>query len=324
MVSVGKMVSDMFEFGQGQPWRERFGAWWDGVELEPELDYLTSEFTLPENGPDSESGENARIQSEIEEKVAAIQQIWGKGFEAPGTSEFVLELVQSLNLSKNQEVLQLGAALGGTARALAEEYLVSVTALVTSIEIAHIAMAQTVEAGLDKKVRYAPFNAKKMGLKPGKYHCILARETLFTLEDKNQLLDQIELALVPGGHLLLFDFCSPESESTSNEMTEWTQSEINTPHLVTSDTLVEHLQNKNFAILTNEDVTDTYYGLIIDGWTNSVRTVKKMKILGDLNQQFILHLMDEAERWGRRASLLKSGELRYTRIHAMKSLSGSD
>lgn len=323
MVSVGKMVSGMFDLGQGQPWRERFDAWWEGVELESDLHYLTSDFTLPDNDGDAEPGENGRALSEVEEKVEAIQQIWGKGFEAPGTHEFVFELIQSLNLGKNQEVLQLGAALGGTARALAEEYLVSVTALVTSIDMAQIAMAQTIEAGLDKKVRYAPFNASEMGLKPGKYQCIIARETLFTLENKDRLIEQIERALVPGGHFVLFEYCSPDTESSSDELAEWEQNEVMTPHLATSDQMSELLQKKNFAILTNEDVTESYYGLIIEGWMNSLRTIKKMKILGDLNQQFILHLMDEAERWGRRASLLKSGELRYIRAHAMKSLTMS-
>jgi len=321
MVSAGKMVSGIIELGQGQPWRERFLAWWEGVEVEPDLEYLTADVPSSQTEDRDNAGESEQESDETLEKMAAIQQIWGKGFEAPGGHEFVFELIQSLNLSKSQEVLELGAALGGTARALAQEFFVSVTALETSIDVAQIAIEQTVEAGLEKRVRFAPFNPSEMGLKPKKYHCIFARETLFIQEDKVRLLDQAQKALVPGGHLLLFDFVLPEPGSTSDELTAWGQEEEQTPHLVAAEELVELLQERNFVILTNEDIADAYYGLIIDGWMKCIRTVKKMKILGDLNDQFILHLLDEAERWGRRAAILKSGQVRYTRIHAMKSLS---
>lgn len=320
MLSVGKVVEGIFDLGQGRLWRERFLAWWEGVELEPELDYITADFAPSENGSESGADGDSTAVDKATEKIAAVQQIWGKGFEAPGGHEFVLELVHPINLSRNQEVLQLGAALGGTSRALAETFLVSVTALVKSVDVAHIAMEQTVEAGLEQKVRFAPFIPEKMGLRTEKYQCVLAREVLFTLQDKSGLIDQIQEALSPGGHLLIYDFVLPDSEETSEEVKAWSEEEADKPCLVSAKHIIDTLQKKNFAVLTNEEVTEEYYGLIIEGWTNALRTVKKMKILGDLNDNFILHLLDEAERWSRRATLLKASQLRYVRIHAMKSL----
>lgn len=319
MATVGEMVEGLFDLGQGQPWRERLSAWWEGTELAPEFDYITAETPTNEEGRD-EDDDSVDI-GRVEERMAAIQQIWGKGFEAPGTYEFAFELIHSLNLNKGQEVLQTGAGLGGTARALAEEYFVSVTSLVNSVEVARIAMAQTAEAGLDRKVRFAPFNPSQMGLRAGKYHCIFSREALFKIENKETFLDQAERALVPGGHLLLFDYTLPDEGETHSDVEAWAAAEETTPHMVPGKALVELLERRRFAVLTHEDVTDAYYRLILSGWTECLRTVKKMKVLGDLNDQFIMDLLDEAEIWGRRASILKDGHIRYHRIHAMKSLS---
>ena len=90
--------------------------------------------------------------------------------------------------------------------------------------------------------------------------------------------------------------------------------------MIKSDQLVKMLQERKFAVLTQEDVTEEYYKLILEGWTNCVRTIKKLKKLGNLTNSLILDLLDEAELWGRRASILKSGQVRFLRIHAMKSL----
>jgi ubiquinone/menaquinone biosynthesis C-methylase UbiE len=320
MVAMGKMLQGMFELGESAPWRERFIAWWEGVELEPELDFITSETLISEDegGEAAEDGENGGTR--FAEKMAAKQQIWGKGFDAPGTHEFAFEMFQSLNLTKGQEVLELGGALGGIGRALAEEFFVSVTTLVTSMDVAQIAMAQTTDAGLDNKVRFAPFNPDHMGLRSGKYNCIYGREALFRIEDKETLLDQAEKALIPGGHLLLFDYSLPDEGEQGAELEAWAKEEDSPTHLVKGTELVDMLQKRHFAVLTQEDVTDEYYRMILDGWVDCVRTVKKMKILGDLTDRFILDLLDEAEQWGNRAAILKSGNLRYLRIHAMKSL----
>ncbi|HIF10781.1 MAG TPA: methyltransferase domain-containing protein [Sneathiellales bacterium] len=189
------------------------------------------------------------------------------------------------------------------------------------MEVAQIAMDQTTEAGLDKKVRFAPFVPEHMGLKAGKYNCIYSREAMCHLEDKEVLIDQAERALIPGGHLLLFDYILPDTGEQSPELETWAETEDTPTHLITSKEFTTMLQDRHFAILTQEDVTGDYYRLILDGWTECVRTIKKMKILGELNDRFILNFLDEAGRWGHLASVLKSGHLRYLRVHAMKSLS---
>jgi len=124
------------------------------------------------------------------------------------------------------------------------------------------------------------------------------------------LLEELSLWLgraeaLKSGDVRVYYFHAVTKE-LSRKMT-WSAEESDKPHLVSAKNIVDTLQKRNFAVLTNEEVTEEYYSLIIEGWTNCLRTVKKIKILGDLNDSFILHLLEEAERWGRRATLLKEG-----------------
>ncbi len=270
---------------------------------------------------EEESGLRKADVDPFAEKMQAVQTMWGKGFDSPCEESFANELVASLNLSKNNEVVELGAGLGGTGRMLAKQFGISVTSLVSSKRIGRLAVDLNNGAGLMGMVRVAPFKPERMGLQAKKYQCAIARESMYTVPDKAATINQIEKALAPAGRLAILDFVIPEErkESDSQALEDWALREPMEPHLCSAETLTKILQDNKFNVLTNVDETDHYYSLIIRSWISVLESIKDQKAKGNLDKTFMLNMLDEADHWARCAALLKHGHLKVCKVQAMKT-----
>lgn len=97
---------------------KRLHAWWKGeyfeeeLELEPEVELVekTEAEGLGHMGRDSAIWSDPRVQMS--------EGVWGTGFTSPGGEEQVVELIRPLGLDSSMMIVDIGAGLGGTTRAL--------------------------------------------------------------------------------------------------------------------------------------------------------------------------------------------------------------
>ncbi len=116
------------------PLARRMRAWWNGLELTGEA----GPALLP--APSSAPCEAAPVSVEMppiyskrkaplwtKPRFHLMERVWGTGFSGPGNAEWVAALVSPLALDSKMTVVNLGAGLGGVARAIAESAGVWVT-----------------------------------------------------------------------------------------------------------------------------------------------------------------------------------------------------
>ncbi len=108
------------------PLRLRLSAWWEGQEFRER-----SSEPAPPSAPVEPP---VRERRELD-RLTLTQAIWGKGFNGPEAKEFLLHLVNPFGLTSSATVVQLGAGLGGAARAMVEAFGCRVKALEPAPEL---------------------------------------------------------------------------------------------------------------------------------------------------------------------------------------------
>ena len=118
----------------------------------------------------------------------------------PGGAEAVAGLVAPLELKADSAVLEVGAGLGGVARAVAAT---GATIQAFEIDTALVIAANAVSAELDpaRPVEIRQGTYDKLKMPPGTLDAIVAREALLAWPDKSKLLGQFRKLLKPGGKL---------------------------------------------------------------------------------------------------------------------------
>ena len=104
--------------------RERFIAWWEGYELpaaapaeEKKVAKLKEDTTKIEPVRPQSAEERRHVWNHTRIKIC--ERIWGAGYVTPGGTEHVMKLVKPFALNPKMSYLDLGAGLGGGARAVA-------------------------------------------------------------------------------------------------------------------------------------------------------------------------------------------------------------
>ncbi len=176
--------------------RERFMAWWEGLEPTP-----SAEGPPPPRNPRYEvpqqHWETARLR--------LIQEVWGEGFSSPGGAELILNMVKLFGLDPAMSVLDLGAGLGGGARTMADGFGVWVNGLEADAQLAEAGMAVSTKAGLAKRAPIQTFDPENLDGKPKSVDCVFSKEFLYRVKDKAGLLRTIESLLKSRGQILFTD-----------------------------------------------------------------------------------------------------------------------
>lgn len=246
-------------------------------------------------------------------RIDLMERLWGKGFLLPGGTDFVHDLTKPLNLGSKASVLVLGAGMGGPANLIAHEF----GAFIDGIEPdSELAAASTKRAAVVKGI--SRVKIKNIGIDDDtafarKYDAMFGQEILLQRPDKFQFLNRCAGALKANGKLVITDFTSAE-DTSADATAAWLKSEKAAGSTLEEDELREILKKAGFRVRTVEDMTDRYVGLILDGWVALEESLRA----NAANREILLGMIEEAERWSQRVTLLKSDQLRYTRIFATK------
>lgn len=299
------------------PFKQRFLAWWEGVELD-ELPAAELVQLVPQ-GKDTVRKVKIDKKPALEwetPRVKLLQTIWGPGFAMPGGKEFCLWLAKPAGLNPTLTVAELGAGLGGFTRALHEEFGLWISGFEQDPELARAAMEYSVMAGLGKKAPIFGFDPELAELKESSQDCIFARDLFYGVNDKNKLLQTIEKALKPRGQLLFTDFVrvGPTDEMRPTFMA-WQAGEPGTADPWTLQKYKTACSERRLDLRVSEDITKELRSNVIKSLAD---LLDKAEIIKE-DPRMAEPLAEHVALWTRRVAAIDSGDIACFRFHAFKT-----
>jgi len=159
------------------PFKERFLAWWEGVELpatEPRP--ATSRAVEPEPEPPPPP---IKLEPWENPAIRVRHAIWGEGFRGPGGAPFALELVKPFAINNSMSVLDFGCGAGGPERAIVKEFDVWITGIEPDRTQVELGKLLSSKAGLERKAEIIAYDHENFVTRSGGFDCILSVDTLF-------------------------------------------------------------------------------------------------------------------------------------------------
>ena len=298
--------------------KTRLFAWWEGYDLsglkrrKGEEDAAGGAAPAQGMGKAPDVGQN-RWHKPLwsATRIEVAERLWGNGFSTPGGAEHIAYLVKPMGLNPAMSALDLSAGLGGASRTMASQCGCWVTGLEASPLLATEGMKRSHMAGLDKRAPIERYDPEHFSY-PKRVDGILYKEGLFTVRDKDQLFDAIEVALKPRGHLLLTDYILGPKPNR-DVVAAWADKEPLEPNLWSLEQMQNAFAQRNLDLRISEDITDTHRHLILAALQGFTQYLEQYA----LAQETKVAVMDEIELWARRVSALDSG-LRCYRFYALK------
>lgn len=295
--------------------KERFITWWDGEDAdslrrEPHLD-VVEDAAEPSDTTADEEPETTGPWPERRRRLA--EQIWGPGYTMPGGKQESMALVKALGLKPTMTILDITAGLGGRTRLYSTEYKLWITGLELNPDLADAGYNQSVRAGLADKAPINFIDPKKLAIAEKQYDRIIGYERFFTLENRQEVLGILASALKKNGQFIFTDFALADDERDQEVIDAWSASEPERPHLWTMSEYAAHLGETGLMVRTADDRTELYAAMIESGWAQFAKKLERGKV--DRKQAMLI--LSEAELWVNRLRALRSGSLRFLRIHTL-------
>lgn len=253
-----------------------------------------------------------------EGRIAVSEGLWGEGFLFPGGEAEILRFARPLGLSGAAALLLVGAGSGGPACAVARQLGVWVSGFEADPDLAALAGERARKTGLGKRVEVASWNPDQPVFRAAAYHHGLALEPLRGARAE-PVLAAITAALKPGGQLVLLEMVadSPLNPADANAVA-WARMESRRLDLPSEAAVTRMLGRLGFDVRVTEDISQRHAHLAVLGWRDAVGQMGQKR---PSPVQAAL-LVREAELWFRRLHLLREGQLRLLRWHAIRRGSG--
>ncbi len=245
-------------------------------------------------------------------RIEVAEKLWGEGFNTPGGHDHIPYLVKPLGLNPAMSVLDLSAGLGGTSRVMAAKYGCWVTGLEASEALAKEGMVRSFKAGLEKKAPVEPYDPERFSY-PKRVDAIFYKEGMFSVADKEQMFDGMEMALKPRGHLLMTDYVVDPSAAGARAVQHWCDKEPMQPHLWSKERMAAAFAQRNLDLRIGEDITDTHRTAIVAAIQGLIDHLERHH----LDRETKIAVMDEVEMWVRRVAALEAG-MKVFRFYALK------
>lgn len=308
------------------PFWTRLRVWWEGYDIQDVEKRLLEQAKKPDRAepvlatPPEPVDPVLPVTPWDNRRIEIAQYIWGEGYCGPGGPEHVIALSKLLALSPEMSALVVGAGLGGPSRVLAQEFGVWITGVEEIRELADAGMELSHRAGLTKKAEIQHYDPKSADFHRN-FDRAFAKEALFTVEDKQELLQAIQKKLKTDSLFLMTDYFIARDGVVSNPaFVEWKDKEPIKPFPVTVDEMLELLKRAGFSVRVNEDVTEQYTSMIARAWAEADKVIAKLLAQGENGRALVDVLMREAEFWSRRSKLLETDVLQVHRILASKKM----
>jgi 2-polyprenyl-3-methyl-5-hydroxy-6-metoxy-1,4-benzoquinol methylase len=296
--------------------RRKLSLWWHGgVAPEDELPPVEMETGRPVMSPHKK-------HQEITARGQVAQVLWGEGNLTPGPSGFIQEITHSLVLTPELSMLDLGAGLGGPARAISAATKVWITAYEAVPEYVKYGMEQSIMHGMGKKVPITEFHAETVKLPKQKFNCVFSKEMMHHIQDKPQLLRKIQETLKPSGQFFFTNYVVTGTGDVSSIIASWNEADGQESHFWSEEEYKAAFSAAKLDLRVSENLTPRYCEMIADGF-RSLRQ-KMDELLAEETdperRSELLHaLAFETKRWAVRAEALQSGEIAVFRFSGLNT-----
>ena len=318
---LGKGLDKGADGGADRPisaWKLRFLAWWEGYELDRPQAPLAK--------PAKKKRRKVTIEPQLREsrlapRIECKNLVWGEGFTSPGDAAYCCDLVRPAGLTAKHSMLDLGAGLGGPARAFAREFGVWVTGMEIDRELADAGMELSVAAGMARKAPISVFNPKTTEIPDRKFDCIFSKETIFLVADKREFIRKIERGLKSRGNLMFTDFIAADGASGKPNLRQWINSEPGDPHPISAKETTGILAESGLEPRVARDITDEFEGMLTASWKNWKDIVETLDTY--VNRDALMQeLAKETQLWTIRQQAIQSGALKVFSFYATKRAAG--
>lgn len=294
------------------PFKERFRAWWDGSGLD--VPAAPAAVQRPPAAPDTPKQQNLlEPLAPWESPALRIAQLaWGEGYAKPGGEGYILELAKPVGIDSTMSVMEFGAGLGGGARAIHRKFGAWVTGYEPDRHIAKAGRELSIMAGLEKRADIKHYDPQNFEPRQASFDCVVSTETLFQIEEKDNLLSKLEASLKSHGQLVFTDFVLGEGVSAEDERLRALSQK---PAFWSGEQYARHLRARNFDLRIGEDITAKYCKLMIDGCANFTKGGPVLAANFKAYPAPVMALMDQLAV---RKAAFDSGLLKVMRFSAIK------
>lgn len=255
-------------------------------------------------------------------RVEFVQRLWGDGFSLPGGKDFALRIASVAGGTKGSRYLDLTPGLGGGTRAIAKTFGATVSGIEPDEEFAEAAKALSEAAGMSEMapIRAAgPEGLEKQDFEPaGAHAAIFMREAMFSVEERDRMLEAMHKALAANGSLVLTDFVLAdgvgESIAMADAVQHWRAAETPVAHPWTEAEYRAALQSQGYKVERFDDLTGTYLPFVKEGLRRFHDCLQNAKF----PPETITTLMREGNIWLARSQALETGQLSFVHIHARR------
>ena len=244
--------------------------------------------------------------------VAVSELIWGEGFLSPGGPEAVRAIVEGLDLT-GRTLLDIGCAVGGPARVLAEEYGCKVIGFDIVPLLIDTGRARMADAGLGRMIDLRLVSPGPLPHEDQSVDVVFGKDSWLLIADKPALFTEISRVLRPGGALAASEWMG-DGAPVSQAMGDYFALRGMGYALETAAAYGEYLGLAGFTEISVSDRSHDYR----DGARREL-----VRMMGPLRQPMIDVLGEEKQahfvtQWRAMIRVLERGELRTGRLRARK------
>jgi sarcosine/dimethylglycine N-methyltransferase len=164
------------------------------------------------------------------------------------------QLAELAEISSQDEVLDAGSGIGGTARFLADQYGCKVTAIDLTEEYCETARWLNRLVGLDDRISVRQGDVTELPFADARFHVVISQHVQMNVADKARLYQQARRVLVTGGRLAIWDITAGTSGKLDYPLPWADRPELS--HLSAADQLRDAIGTAGFTAVLWNDLTE--------------------------------------------------------------------
>jgi hypothetical protein len=245
------------------------------------------------------------------------QWIYGPGCVIPGDEVYFKELMAPVGLTSEMTLLDLNAGMGGAGIVITKAWKSYIAGFERNPGLVKAGAAFLRPQKAGRHVQLASYDPENFALRPGFYDCVMARELISTLADKDAFFQAVSLGLKAFGLVVIADFVPGTVPPSDPSYAGWAAMQEHEPLLRPGEEYAARLTRLGCNVLITMDTTASYRSLLLRSW----RSFLDHPELPQLRGRRALPLLGEVERCIRTLAALDSGALRYFTICAQSTRS---
>lgn len=300
----------------------RLRAWWEGCDVSDLIDGEASAAAAAGEAADAvqalssddfpESPMPGEVDHWTPQRIETVQRMFGEGRHLPGIASEIRALTDRLELTDQMKVLELGTGLAPLGRLIGSHTGARVTCVEPDPCLAEAAGAIVVNERLDAWVKIVNESIMEMEVPAQSLDAVIARESLYTIQNKPPLLGRLVEFLKPGGQFLYVDFMLKTPEPKDPAVEAWCAMQPDNPHLIEAIEMRNIMGYFGFKVRAADEISDQYAKRVL----KTLKTFSKSLPTMPLRPRQKKWLLWEVDLWSRRVAAIESGEVGVFLAHA--------